>query len=1044
MKMKLLNKLWTVTLIACCFSLYGSAQQAISGRVTANGQPVVGASIQVAGTSTAVQTNQDGTYSITAASGSGVLVVSYVGFVTQHVPINNRTVIHVELQEGATEIGEVLVTALGIEREKKALGYSIQEVDLSTVTEARESNIANSLKGKVAGVHVNATTGGAGSSSFVVIRGSSSIAGENQPLYVVDGVPIDNQTLDQAGIFGGKDYGDGINNINPDDVAEMSVLKGPAGAALYGARGANGVILITTKSGRGRKGLGVEFNSNFVMETINVIPTMQDRWGVGYGGTNSFGSMEYEGTSYPAQTGNGDQFGGPLDGQLIMFTYMPEWSPRPYSPQPADNIRDFFDTGKTWTNTIAVSGGGDKNSFRLSVSDMRNTGIIPNNKLQRQTFNLRATSNITDKLFVEGKLNYIRQGGENRQATGITTQNPAYSLYLTPRFVDLNWLKDYKKEDGTMVNWKSGTPYNPYWLVNEFQNDDKRDRVIGMLMGRYAFTSWLSLQARAGTDFYTDVRFDRKGTYSPPAALMPGTVDNATWHVKEENFDVLLTANGDLSEDFKGYFSVGANHLNRKQEVVGLSGENLNIPYVYHISNAQIVRPRNSLSRKQMNSVYFAGQVGYKDYLFLDVTGRNDWSSTLGLNSNSFFYPSIATSFVFTDALGMRNNPILSFGKIRLSVAQAGNDAVPFQTTGGYALDMVGYGPGLPYATLRSQVPLLDLKNELTTGFEAGTELRFFKNRLGIDFTYYTQSTKNQILPVQVSMATGYATRVINAGEIKNHGVELLLNGTPVEVGGFRWDLSLNLSRNRSQVVSLAPNISTHVLIENANGRIEARVGEAYGNIVGFPYLRTDDGRLLLSETGVAQRAAEQVVLGNIQPDFLGGLTSTFNYRGVSLSGLLDIRIGGQVFSFSRYHQHAKGTGVFTNDRENLINDGVILQEDGTYKQSDIVLTPENYYGQRAWGNVGEEMIMDADYLALRELTLGYAFRPGFLKSTPFQHIKLSVVGRNLFYLKRDPLMKEMGITPETAFAPTAAAQGYEVAAMPTTRTFGFNLSFAL
>jgi len=445
-----------------------------------------------------------------------------------------------------------------------------------------------------------------------------------------------------------------------------------------------------------------------------------------------------------------------------------------------------------------------------------------------------------------------------------------------------------------------------------------------------------------------------------------------------------------------------------------------------------------------MNSVYFAGQVGYKDYLFLDVTGRNDWSSTLGLNSNSFFYPSVAASFVFTDALGMSNNPILSFGKIRLSVAQAGNDAMPFQTTGGYALDMVGYGPGLPYATLRSQVPLLDLKNELTTGIEAGTELRLFKNRLGIDFTYYSQSTKNQILPVQVSMATGYATRVINAGEIRNHGVELLVYGTPITLGDFRWDLSLNFSRNRSKVISLAPNISTHVLVENGNARIEARVGEAYGNIVGFPYLRTDDGRLLLGETGVVQRAAEQVVLGNIQPDFLGGLTSTFAYKGVSLSGLFDIRLGGQIYSFSKDQQIRKGTGVFTRDRENLINDGVILQEDGTYKPSDIVLTPQDYYAQRAWGNVGEEFILDADYIALRELTLGYAFRPSFLAKTPFNNVKLSVVGRNLFYLKRDPQMKQMGITPEGAFAPTAAAQGYEVTTLPTTRTFGFNLSFAL
>src|SRR5690606_31236268 len=354
----------------------------------------------------------------------------------------------------------------------------------------------------------------------------------------------------------------------------------------------------------------------------------------------------------------------------------------------------------------------------------------------------------------------------NRQVNGLALKNPTYSLTLVPRFVNLTWLADYKKEDGTMANWRNGTPYNPYWIVNEFQNEDRRDRLIGMLLGRYQFTDWLSLQARAGTDYYTDERFEREGTGTLSSGSTTGTVGNTTWHVKEENLDLLLTANGKLSESFSGSFMAGANHLNRRREAVGFSGENLNIPYYYHISNAALVKPRNLLNRKQMNSVYFAGQVGFKDYLFVDITGRNDWSSTLGSNNRSFFYPSVATSFVFTDAFNM-NGSVLSFGKVRLSLAQAGNDASPYQTTGGYALDVVGYGTGLPYATVRSQVPLVDLKNELTTGFEAGAELRFFRNRLNIDVTYYTQSTKNQIIPVQVSMATGYSTRMINAGEVR-------------------------------------------------------------------------------------------------------------------------------------------------------------------------------------------------------------------------------------------------------------------------------------
>lgn len=1047
MKQKLLLRLLFIMLGNLCMAEFGYAQHNIRGKITSEkeSETVPGASVMIKGTSIGSLTNEDGTFTISAPNGNGILVVSFIGYKTQELPVNNRGVIDIVLKEDATVLGEVVVTALNIERDKKALGYSIQPVDLTTATEAREANIANSLKGKVAGVHVNPTTGGAGSSSFVVIRGGSSLAGENQPLYVVDGVPIDNQTLDRAGLGGGRDYGDGINNINPDDIESMSVLKGPAGASLYGARGANGVILITTKSGKGRKGIGLEFNSNAVIEKINVIPTMQSKWGVGYGGSNSFGTATFNGVSYPAQTGNGDFFGGPLDGQMIMYAHMPEWGPKAYSAQPADNLRNFYNTGKTFTNTVSISGGGDNSTFRASVSDMRNTGILPNNKFERQTINLRATSNITDKLYVEGKVNYVKQKANNRQMNGVALKNPNYSLVLVPRFVDLNWLKDYKKADGSAANWKNGVPYNPYWIVNEFQNEDTRDRVIGMLMARYKLTSWLSIQGRAGTDFYTDERFEREGTGTPVAASLPGTVGNAKWTVKEENIDALLTASGKLSTDFTGSLSLGANHLNRKQEVVGYSGQNLNIPYFYHISNAQLVTARNSISKKQMNSVYFTGNLGYKDYLFLDVTGRNDWSSTLGLNNNSFFYPSVATSFVFTEALNIRSNPYLSFGKVRLSLAQAGNDASPYQTVGGYALNTVGYGAGLPYATVQSRVPLSTLKNELTTGFEAGTELRFFKNRLGVDFTYYSQSTKNQILPVQVSMATGYSTRVINAGEIRNQGLELMVNGSLFQGKSFKWDVNLNLSRNRSRVVSLAPNITSYVMESTtANAYIEARVGEAYGNIVGFPYLRTDDGRLLLGSNGVVQRSAERVVLGNIQPDFLGGLTNTFSFKGLTLSALLDIRQGGNVFSFTKAQQMGKGTGVFTENRENLINDGVIAQADGSFKQSDVVLLPEQYYAQRFWGNVGEEFVLDASYISLREMTFGYSFRPAFLKKTPFRSMKLSVVGRNLAYLKRDPQMKAMGITPESAYSPSMAAQGFEANTSPSTRTYGFNLSFSL
>lgn len=1018
--------------------------QTVNGTVRSEtGEVLPGVNVVIKGTTRGTATDSEGRYSIQAAA-DDVLVFSFIGYVQQEVPVNGRSVIDLSLTMDTQQLEEVVVTAFGIEREKKALGYSVQEVQADELTEAREVNVVNSLKGKVAGVHINPTSGGPGGSSYIVIRGNSSLTGNNQPLFVVDGIPIDNQTLDAADIGSGIDYGDGIGNLNPDDIASVSVLKGPSAAAMYGARGANGVILITTKTGKRGRGIGVDINSNYTFDTPNVLPTFQNIWGGGYDGNyTSLGTEIIDGqevTVYPAWLI--DQWGGRMDGRPIKYESMPEVGVVPFSPQPVDNIANFYRTGTTFTNTIAFGGGGDNGSFRLSFSDMTNESIVPNSSLDRQSVNLRATRQVSEKLFVDTKINYTLQKGKNRAQSGINFTSVASSLELIPRSVDLDWLKDYKTDDGLMRNWKSGSPYNPYWLVNEFENNDSRDRIMGMLRVKYDITNWLSVQARTGTDFYTDKRFFMIPQGTPGESNINGQVKNTQWHVKEENSDVLLTATGDLSSNFSGTLSLGANHLNREEEVVEVRGQNLAIKDLYHISNAALVFPRNYLERKQMNSVYFQGQLGYKNYLFLDVTGRNDWSSTLGLENQSFFYPSVSASFAFTDALLIESN-VLTFGKLRASYAEAGNDADPYRTSAGYSLSPITWN-GLRMASISGTVPLLDLRNELTKAVEFGMDLRLFSNRLGIDFTYYDQATTNQILDVQLSEATGYGNRVINAGEVRNHGLELMLNGTPVKVGDFSWDLGVNLARNRSEVVSLVEGITSHILIGNSSANIEARVGEPYGNIIGYPIKRNEEGRVVVTDQGRWQRGDDKVILGNVQPDFLGGITNTFSYKGFVLSGLLDIRKGGQVFSFSKYDQLAKGTGKFTEDRENLVIDGVIDNGDGTYRENDIEILPHQYYAESGpWGDIGETMVVDADYVALRELSFGYSFSPTFLQKTPFTSAKLSVVGRNLAYLYRDPEFKLMGISPETAFNNTAAAQGYEARGLPTTRSLGFNLSLS-
>lgn len=553
----------------------------------------------------------------------------------------------------------------------------------------------------------------------------------------------------------------------------------------------------------------------------------------------------------------------------------------------------------------------------------------------------------------------------------------------------------------------------------------------------------MSLQAKVGNDFYSDVRYERIGQGTPGSSRRDGVVFKNMYNVKELNTDVLLTANGNLLENFTGSLSLGANKYTYKLEKEGYTGSKLDIPDLYEITNTLNIIATPFFRRKETQSVFFSGQLGYKNYLFLDVTGRNDWSSTLGVDNYSFFYPSASLSYVFSDALKLDSN-FLTFGKLRASYAEAGNDADPYQTVTGYANSQASF-QGQRYASLVRDVKNSDLKNELTSSYEIGADVRFFKNRLGIDFTYYNSSTTNQILPAEISATSGYNTLLVNAGEITNEGFEVLLNATPISIPeSFQWDISLNFSKNKSRVVSLVDGIDSYTLISTFAANIEARPGEPFGNIVGSPYKRNEEGRFVITSSGSYQADTERVVLGNVQPDWLGGVTNTFSYKGFSLSGLVDIRKGGQIYSFSKYDQMAKGTGKFTENRENLVADGVVENEDGTFSENTQVVLGQAYYAQKAWGNIGEEFVLNADYVSLREASIGYSLKSSFLSRTPFKTATFSIVGRNLFYLYRDSEVKAMGINPAAAFAPTAAAQGYEFSSVPSTRSIGFNLSLSL
>jgi len=570
------------------------------------------------------------------------LVFSFIGYDSQEVTVGSQSTINVVMSQGATALTEVVVTALGIERETKALGYAVQELNQADLNGAREVNIGNFLTGKVAGVQVTNTAAGMGGSTNIIIRGSNSLVGTNQPLYVVDGVPIINQGNENPnrGLGGDRDFGDGIANINPDDVESMTVLKGPAASALYGSRGSNGVIVITTKSGKSRRGIGVEFNSTTSIQTLNIVPTYQNKYGTGYEGTNLYsGSVEIDGTNYQTLPAwHWDAWGPPLDGRRVVSDpyLLPGEEPRTLTllPQPINNIREFYDTGFVSNNMLSFSGGSENTTARLSLGNTSATGIIPNSRNNRNTLNLRVTSKLSDKLTFDSKVNYSNSKFNNRPITGADFGNVTLTLATFPRYADLNFFKESYEATGFRGRF-AGTRVNPYYVVNELKSTDVRNRMTGFFSLRYEFTDWLSLSARSGMDMYTD---ERQQIY-PVGARWPnlqGRFVDESINTREWNSDFLLTAAGDLTSDLQGSFSLGGNLLKQYQSSMSWDARDLKVPGIYNISNAQDIRPSEFLSETEIQSLFFMGQLSYKDYLFLDITGRNDWSSVLGVNNYSF------------------------------------------------------------------------------------------------------------------------------------------------------------------------------------------------------------------------------------------------------------------------------------------------------------------------------------------------------------------------------------------------------------------------
>ena len=1022
---------------------------------------------------------QGGGYTFTFSS------IGYKTKVLENYTINllDKVSIAITLEEDATKLNDVVITALGIKRNKKALGYSMAELKGNELTQGSEVNVANALSGKVSGVQVSRASSGSGGSSKVVIRGNNSLIGNSQPLYVVDGVPIDNQNIGAASSSGGTDYGDGISNINPDDIETMSVLKGPNAAALYGQRGSNGVILITTKSGKAGTGMNIQFKSDFSIGTALVLPDFQNEYGQGLNGdfTNfrkSDGSIVTMAqaiaggfTGMPKLSGGRDRltrssWGAKMEGQ----TYEDPWgNVLSFTPQP-DTYSSFFQTEKQYVNTLSVDGGNEKVNYRFSYNNTYVDGYVPTNTINRHNFNLRTQAAITDKFHLDAKLNYIMQDAANRPTLSDASDNPAYLLISQPRSIPMDILSQYKwtaADVSRQLGYSNpvvglektyatnSSTANPFWTINETRNTDHRDRVIGFLRLSYDIKPWLKLSTTGGTDFYTDQRLRYRAVNTYQSLNRRGDMSENVIRVREDNFDALLNSNFKIKNDFNVTLNVGASHLNRSLRQTGNTGNQFIVPNLYVINNTLTNSYVFDLVQSQINSVYSSGQISYKDYLFLDLSARNDWSSTLSANNNSFFYPSASASFIASDAFKFQSSTI-RYLKFRGSIAQAGSSGNPYQLTGTYSLDQYSHG-GVPLATFTTIIPDQNLKNELTTSIEFGSDLELWGGRLGFSFTAYQASTKNQILDVPIAPSSLYSVNRINAGEIRNRGIELSLNATPIKTAsGFTWKTTFNFNKNANKVLSLTEGIETFLMGSDRGINVVAQVGRPFGELVGtqFAWIKDENGnRLIDPDTGLPLRSNGRVVqtIGNAQPKWLGGFFNTFTYKNITLNALVDIRQGGMIFSQSNREEIIFGTTKKTLEGRDgsYVASGIVASRnaDGSWSGTGVANTKsvkaQDYWNMVASDKevmVSEEMLNDASYIAMREISVSYKLPAKYIPTSKIRNVAVGIYGRNLFYFQR----KTDGFSPEaSSFNTSNSSIGIESTSLPMLRNIGVNLSLS-
>lgn len=1055
------------------FTTVTLAQRTVTGTVTdKDGNSLIGAALLVKGTTVGTFTDADGKYSIEVPAGKDTLIVSYVGMTTRDVPISGRSIIDVSLDASNVELDEMVVTALGMKREEKSLGYAVQKVDGDQIDKAREVNVVNNLQGKVAGVQIAGGSNNMGGSARILIRGANSFLGNNQPLFVVDGVPMDNSnftTTNQARGVGGYDYGNAIQDLNPDDIESINVLKGPAAAALYGTRASNGVIVITTKKGSrsGKKGLGVSINSGVSWQQVNVLPAYQNK----YGGGNIF-DTESGFQENKVLGPNGDSvvhffpnygldgsWGPKFEGQMYRPWYsFDEWASDDYRQQvpwqaTPNDVRSFFNTGTVLNNNIAVSGAGDFGSFRLSYTNTDQSGVMPNSTLQRNNIGFNGSLNVTDKLSTSIGVNYVKTETVGRYGTGYDGRNVMQGFnQWWQRQLDFEKLKEYKNPDGSQRTWNrlsanDPTPHyfdNPYWTRWENFQNDSRSRYFGNLAVNYQFNDWLRMRGRVMTDFYTDRREER---------MAVGSVDIPRYaegirEVSETNADINLYLDRNISDDISFNAMVGANRMYRTyNRNIAETQDGLNVPGFYNVQNSAGTPNVDDYTEERMiNSIFGSASFGYREILFLDVTGRNDWSSTLPAENNSYFYPSVTTSFLFSELGGLKDNKFLTFGKLRAGWAMVGNDTDPYRLGITYT-PLPNFGSN-PNFTVPNTLNNADLRPERTRSWEVGAVVRIW-DRINIDATYYDALSMDQIFSVSVPASSGYNFMVINAGMMQNRGIELMINMDVIKTSDFNWNLNVNYARNRNLALEIAPDrgIDEIRFTSLFGPSINVKAGQPYGTILGTDFVYDDNGNKIVDENGYYVTTGEQVPLGSAMADFTGGISNTFTYKNISLSGLIDIQQGGSFFSLT--NMWGKYSGLLDETAEgNIREDGVIAEgvvgeqnADGEWVstgESNSTAVPASthfFFNQGYIINAAD--VYDASYVKLRELRLSYEFPKSMLGNWSGR-LSVSVWGRNLAILHSNA----PNVDPEITIS-SSNIQGLEGGALPGLRSFGLNVNLS-